>query len=135
MAKKGLTNVKYKLPGDLSYHKRMVHENIKPHKCDKCKKCFGQNTTLKTHSLTVHENEKPFECEICQRCFGGKGSLKKHQTIVCHLGMVWMSIGYHLSHFRVKTRTCVCASFGSGYKFVSSWASLWPLNSHHFETC
>ena len=48
---------------DLNNHKRSVHENEKPFKCEICHSCFGCKSNLNTHKKNVHENKKPFKCE------------------------------------------------------------------------
>ena len=63
-------------------HKKAVHNNEKPFKCEICLKCFGVKWKLNRHWKIVHENEKPFKCEICQKGFGFKTVLNTHRRTV-----------------------------------------------------
>ena len=40
---------------DLKLLVKMVHENIKPHKCDSCEKSYTSKAELNTHIAIVHE--------------------------------------------------------------------------------
>ena len=63
-------------------HKRTVHENKKPLKCEICQSFFSSKGNLIRHTMTVHEKGRPFKCEICQRHYGRKEVLKTHQRTV-----------------------------------------------------
>ena len=54
----------------LANHIRLVHEGVKPYKCDKCEKSFGKRINLRKHVEQVHEKLRNFHCEICGKAFG-----------------------------------------------------------------
>ena len=43
----------------LKEHKKSVHENKKPCKCDICNNIFSFQTSLKRHVKTIHEEKRP----------------------------------------------------------------------------
>ena len=51
-------------------HIQVVHERVKDFKCDTCEMRFGLLSYLKRHSKTVHKTEKEFKCESCDKSFG-----------------------------------------------------------------
>ena len=62
----------------LKKHIKLVHEGIKPFKCNMCEYKAGQKGTLKRHTESVHEGIKPFKCSMCEYKAGQKVDLKKH---------------------------------------------------------
>ena len=55
-----------------------MHEGIREHGCDICKKVFSHKSNLKLHIDTVHEGKKIHACNICGKSYGQKSQLKRH---------------------------------------------------------
>jgi len=58
-------------------HFKLVHERIRPFKCEVCGKGFANAANLKTHHV-VHTGEKPHACELCGGTFTQKAHLNTH---------------------------------------------------------
>ena len=69
--------------GRLLQHMK-THTDIKPYKCPRCEKHFGQLSYLKTHMKRSHATEKMFSCNICFKSFAQKYILNKHMK--SHIG-------------------------------------------------
>ena len=54
--------------------------------CQKCKKSFSQNRTLKLHIKNVHEGRRDYKCGTCGKAFSNLSGMKKHRDTV-HLGL------------------------------------------------
>ena len=70
-------------------HIHGVHLNIKPHKCNLCKKSFAIQDSLKTHKKLVHQKSKqtfkePVETDDqnCDFSFSRKDKLKNHINVI-----------------------------------------------------
>ena len=56
---------------------KVVHDKVKPHKCDLCNKTYGLEHILQKHVKAIHSLNKHLQCESCGKCFGSKQDLKK----------------------------------------------------------
>jgi KRAB domain-containing zinc finger protein len=61
---------------------QLVHDKIKPYKCDICPWAFGLLSGLNKHKRYVHEKEKNFECPHCKRKIARKEDLVNHIKVV-----------------------------------------------------
>ena len=66
------------MKGGLSSHIKLVHENMKPFKCDKCPIQFKSQVALKRHVLCVHEKLRLHPCPECKNEFGYQETLQAH---------------------------------------------------------
>lgn len=69
----------FKRKTHLNDHVRLVHERLRPYKCDFCERSFGLPRTLRIH-IMGHTKERPFTCNICQKSFRQKTELNLHMN-------------------------------------------------------
>ena len=60
----------------------MVHEKLRPFKCESCGKGFAEKSKLKIHVQAVHEKLKLHNCGFCDKCYALKKDLKYHLKTV-----------------------------------------------------
>ena len=72
----------------LSHHEKICPKNTQRlfFSCQKCKKSFSQNKTLKLHINNVHEGRRDHKCGTCGKSFQGLSYMKLHINTV-HLGV------------------------------------------------
>ncbi|XP_071083025.1 zinc finger protein ZFP2-like [Haliotis cracherodii] len=63
-------------PGQLSSH-TLIHQE-KSHKCQLCKKSFTEELLLERH-MKIHKKERPHKCDKCGKCFLHSGNLVIHK--------------------------------------------------------
>ena len=63
-------------------HIRTVHQKLKPYKCGKCDKSFGERRNLNVHVEAVHVNLKVHKCQICDKSFSTNHHLITHKSNV-----------------------------------------------------
>ena len=104
---------------DLTKHKKAVHEEENPFKCDTCGEKFASKYRLKKHTHLIHEGNK-FVCKICEAEFADwtnmtrhirqvHGAKKSHQCNNCGLTFVNKQVlSNHIStaHDMEKPFTC-----------------------------
>lgn len=82
----------------LKEHKLLLHEKLKPFRCEICQQSFTMLSTLKTHLLT-HTGSKQFECKTCFKRYSRQDTLTLHQRVhtgeknfecdICHEKFRW----------------------------------------------
>ncbi|CAJ0606068.1 unnamed protein product [Cylicocyclus nassatus] len=78
----------YNAHSQLKEHVDVVHENLRPFKCEHCDMVFGRAGGLRRHDMmaltahirSVHTKDRPFKCLYCERTFVRKNDLKVHET-------------------------------------------------------
>ena len=65
--------------GSLVNHKRIVHENYRPKKCDfpNCEKRFPTKSCLEDHIMRVHSANEIL-CNDCGKLFASPSMLRRH---------------------------------------------------------
>lgn len=63
------------LTATLTAHLRL-HDNDKPHQCERCGKAFLIRSLLEQH-LRTHTDERPFTCDVISFIFGNLSWLFK----------------------------------------------------------
>ncbi|KAJ2938570.1 hypothetical protein O0L34_g13068 [Tuta absoluta] len=63
--------------GNLTVHRKVVHEGILKIHCSVCGEAFPSRATRDAH-LLIHTNERPFTCEFCNKSFTTKLTLTRH---------------------------------------------------------
>ena len=63
--------------GNLVNHKRLVHENYRPKKCQHCDRRFGTKAALEDHVQSAHSTEGHL-CVDCGKMFASKKMLDRH---------------------------------------------------------
>ena len=58
-------------------HKRIVHENYRPKKCDHCDKRFPTKSCLEDHVMRVHQSSEIL-CNDCGKMFASPSMLRRH---------------------------------------------------------
>ena len=66
-----------KTRGNLVNHKRLVHENYRPKKCDHCDRRFGTKAALEEHVQGTHNTEGHL-CNDCGKLFASPKLLARH---------------------------------------------------------
>ena len=61
----------YSFARNLRLHVQKIHEKIS-FKCDHCRGIFTENASLKKHIKVVHLNMKNHKCDQCDKSFGKK---------------------------------------------------------------
>ena len=56
----------------------MVHEQLRPFKCDLCGKSFSTKQSLKFHVEAVHDRKRNYACDECSIRFNCKHLLLRH---------------------------------------------------------
>ena len=67
-------------PSHLDTH-MLVHNGLKPFKCDVCEYACTTSSHLTTH-LRVHSGEKPFKRHVCDYAFTQTGDIEFHSVFV-----------------------------------------------------
>ena len=62
----------------LKKHQSVVHEGIKPHKCDSCDLRFAGTGEMKRHKSIIHDGKRPYKCDICDCGISTKTKLETH---------------------------------------------------------
>ena len=62
----------------LDNHISVVHNKIKPHKCEDCPYRAANERDMARHIKEVHEKVKPYMCNLCPYRAGRKTLLAKH---------------------------------------------------------
>ena len=62
-----------------------VHENLKPHVCDRCGQKYVRKAKLNEHVKNTHEKEQRYKCEHCDKTFSWSTNLKNHIEAI-HIG-------------------------------------------------
>ena len=71
-------NYQTKTRGNLINHKRLVHENYKPKKCNLCDRRFATKALLDEHKERSH-NPEGILCNDCGKIFKSPKLLKRHE--------------------------------------------------------
>ncbi|XP_058065608.1 protein krueppel-like [Anopheles bellator] len=61
----------------MQLHRRIVHEDERPHKCTICNLRCSSIKQLRVH-MNTHTGEKPHECYFCDRKYRHLSDLKEH---------------------------------------------------------
>ncbi|XP_061186367.1 zinc finger protein 665-like [Saccostrea echinata] len=59
------------------HHRRGIHSDSKPYKCQQCDASFSFNHSLRLHILK-HSGARPFECKECNKTYLTSNHLKMH---------------------------------------------------------
>lgn len=57
---------------------KVVHSDLRQHKCNQCGKLFKTSKDVKKH-LSVHSDERKFKCSVCSAKFKRKDHCTKHE--------------------------------------------------------
>ncbi len=76
----------------LKFHRRSVHTNERPFKCDYCDKGFTKSYALTRHRRQ-HTGEKPYKCEVCGKGSADHSTHKRHMRKVHKLDSIPASRG------------------------------------------
>ena len=68
----------FKNLGSLKQHQKTVHEKVRPFKCERCDRSFGQRNHLRQHILVVHDKVKMYACDVCEMTFSILGNRTQH---------------------------------------------------------
>lgn len=63
-------------------HRREVHGELKPHKCDRCPMAFQNSSALRKHLRTPHNRDakrQPYLCDLCPQICADKSVFKIHR--------------------------------------------------------
>lgn len=63
-------------------HRRQVHGELKPHKCDRCPMAFQNSSDLRKHLRTPHNRDakrQPYLCDLCPQICADKSVFKIHR--------------------------------------------------------
>lgn len=63
-------------------HRRQVHGELKPHKCDRCPMAFQNSSALRKHLRTPHNRDakrQPYLCDLCPQICADKSVFKIHR--------------------------------------------------------
>lgn len=65
----------------LHIHRRQMHCDLKPHKCNRCPLAFKHQSTLRRHQRTPHNREKQqqYLCDLCPQVCPNKNKFKAHR--------------------------------------------------------
>ena len=88
----------------MNKHIRSIHEDLKLHKCDRCKKSFGHKYAVKKHIREVHNKDLTIEryfCKVCGKTFTNKKSEKEHY-IAIHEGRKYFQCDSCEKSFAIK---------------------------------
>ena len=69
----------------LNTHVKMIHQQIKDHKCQDCNKLFSRKSDLASHVERIHLKIKPskkFICKGCEAPFEHSQHLERHMNSV-----------------------------------------------------
>lgn len=107
-------------------------QDIKPYKCQHCKKSFRTNEKLKYHTNT-HTGNKPYLCKQCPAAFAAPASLEYHtmgihserRSFECNICEAKFKLPQHLrvhnkTHTGIKPFKCsICnATFAAKYTLI-----------------
>lgn len=123
-------------PSKLIQHSKNVHKDSKPFKCSfyDCGRSYQNPKGLKIHRI-LHESMKPFKCDECPANFHVKANLLSHQRVHTgekfnctfpECGKAFSSASYLKQHFKVHTlsddtpRPFCCTGEGCEKAFVDN---------------
>ncbi|KAI5634579.1 zinc-finger double domain-containing protein [Phthorimaea operculella] len=89
--------------GNLTVHRRVVHEGILKIHCPVCGEAFPSRATRDAHVL-LHTNERPFTCEFCNKSFTTKLTLTRHLEM--HLDIRKFACAICPKKFRKSFKPC-----------------------------
>lgn len=67
---------------ELNRHRRQVHGELKPHKCDRCPMAFQNSFALRKHLRTPHNRDakrQQYLCDLCPKICADKSVFKIHR--------------------------------------------------------
>ena len=70
-----------KMRSQLNEHRRIVHENKKLFKCEKCPAAYNTLSNLEMHVKNIHEGVK-YKCDLCDESFTLKKNVGRHKKRV-----------------------------------------------------
>uniref|UniRef100_A0A8D9EIB5 Zinc finger protein 865 n=1 Tax=Cacopsylla melanoneura TaxID=428564 RepID=A0A8D9EIB5_9HEMI len=119
---------------NLTHHKKITHQEPRPHECSVCGKTFGSRGNLFYH-MRIHTDERSYVCELCGKSFVQWASLFYHKfshgeerKFVCsYCGQTYKNPNHLRSHMNIHTKKIkyVCETCGKEFFKRES------LKSHH----
>ncbi|EEC09830.1 zinc finger protein, putative [Ixodes scapularis] len=70
---------------------------LKDVQCPICLKVFSRKFSLEMHFL-IHQGLKPYKCQFCGRCFRQKGTLMRHKLMCVECGKLFGSKALYRYH-------------------------------------
>ncbi|XP_069140091.1 zinc finger protein 665-like [Argopecten irradians] len=123
----------------LYHHKRGLHSESKPYKCEQCGASFNFNHSLRLHQLK-HSGKRPHQCKLCDKSYltsnhlkmhveGVHGNKKKYSCNVCGKAFSYTtSLRVHeMSHGNIRPYKCKTCGLG----FINSHALKYHTESKH----
>ncbi|XP_033756930.1 zinc finger protein 62 homolog [Pecten maximus] len=123
----------------LYHHKRGLHSDSKPYKCEQCGASFNFNHSLRLHQLK-HSGKRPHKCKLCDKSYltsnhlkmhveGVHGNKKKYSCSICGKAFSYTtSLRVHeMSHGNIRPYKCKTCGLG----FINSHALKYHTESKH----
>ncbi|XP_021361254.1 zinc finger protein 479-like [Mizuhopecten yessoensis] len=123
----------------LYHHKRGLHSDSKPYKCEQCGASFNFNHSLRLHQLK-HTGKRPHKCTLCDKSYltsnhlkmhveGVHGNKKKYSCSICGKAFSYTtSLRVHeMSHGNIRPYKCKSCGLG----FINSHALKYHTESKH----